>query len=91
MNSTLSNKTLVAGQSPQQHPPQPTPMRRVRRLTWLDRTALYLGVALIRWGSRPVTVDLSERHAARLAYEVACRERERAMERMLQLHASRGW
>ena len=46
------------------HPPQPSEstetssgqtsaLHRIRPLSALDRTALHLGVALIRWGRRP--------------------------------------
>ena len=48
------------------HPPQPShstetesghtsALHRIRPLSALDRAALHLGVALIRWGRRPVT------------------------------------
>jgi hypothetical protein len=50
------------------HPPQPTPQptydvpsHPVRRVGLLDRAALHLGVALIRWGSRPSRTDRRER------------------------------
>ncbi len=41
------------------HPPQPNPQptaqtRTVRRVGLLDRAAMHLGLALIRWGRRPV-------------------------------------
>lgn len=40
-----------------EHPPQPVPSAEahaVRRVGPLDRAAMHLGVALIRWGRRPV-------------------------------------
>jgi hypothetical protein len=48
------------------HPPQPghstetehgesSALHRIRPLIALDRAALHLGVALIRWGRRPIT------------------------------------
>lgn len=76
---------------PIQHQPIPHDLRVVRRLTWLDRAALHLGVALIRWGRRPAAVDARDHQSARAEHEAACRERERAMERMLLLNASRRW
>jgi hypothetical protein len=44
------------------HPPQPNPQptaptHTVRRVGLLDRAAMHLGVALIRWGRRPVKVQ----------------------------------
>ena len=62
------------------HPPQtvstvqPHPVRRVGLL---DRTALHLGVALIKWGRRPVTS--ASREQAVLAHEahLARQESER--------------
>ncbi|CAN5301013.1 hypothetical protein BH09ACT1_BH09ACT1_18900 [soil metagenome] len=95
MNSTISNKTVSTDTEVttghQQHPPQQVQhqLHVVRRLTWLDRAALHLGVALIRWGRRPAARDDRDHHAAELAYRAARRERERAMERMLLLHARR--
>ena len=47
----------------QEHPPQPTTTSGsypVRRVGPLDRAALHLGVALIKWGRRPVKVDPRE-------------------------------
>jgi len=52
------------------HPPQtvsaPQP-HQVRRVGLLDRTALHLGVALIKWGRRPLRVD--DRDQALIARE----------------------
>jgi hypothetical protein len=63
------------------HPPQ-TPQvvaRPVRRVGLLDRAALHLGVALIKWGRRPVrTVSRDEAqlaHQAHLAREESERMR----------------
>jgi hypothetical protein len=63
-----------------EHPPQtvsPVQPHPVRRVGLLDRTALHLGVALIKWGRRPVrSVD---RDQAALAYQsyLARQESER--------------
>jgi len=58
------------------HPPQTVPPVQphpVRRVGLLDRTALHLGVALIKWGRRPVrTIDRDQAalaHQAHLARE----------------------
>ena len=56
----------------QDHPHQPShstetesgqtsALHRIRPLSALDRAALHLGVALIRWGRRPVTRTRRER------------------------------
>ena len=50
------NTQLVTAPGRQAHPPQPVPavdQRPVRRVGLLDRAALHLGVALIKWGRRP--------------------------------------
>jgi hypothetical protein len=55
-------------------PPQPHPVRRVGLL---DRTALHLGIALIKWGRRPLrTDDRDQLASAREAY-LARQESER--------------
>jgi len=46
MNATLSTRRL-------DHPPQQQYLVAVRRVGTLDRLALHLGVALIKWGRRP--------------------------------------
>jgi hypothetical protein len=46
------------------HPPQPLrPLKPhpVRRVGLLDRAAMHLGIALIRWGRRPIRVELRNR------------------------------
>jgi hypothetical protein len=81
-----------------EHPPQPsittTPdrlseetieLRPVRRIGVIDRAALHLGVALIRWGRRPVRSSQRVRPTlSREAYEAqrqaeALRDEYRAM------------
>lgn len=74
-----------------EHPPQSVRAPRphpVRRVGLLDRTALHLGVALIKWGRRPARVDGRERllsdaevHRARLEAE-----RVRAHYEAMHLH-----
>jgi len=46
------------------HPPQPVPhpdARPARRVGALDRAAMHLGMALIKWGRRPVRTPRRER------------------------------
>ena len=85
MKSTLATVPVR-----QEHPPQPTtsatdsyPLRRVGPL---DRAALHLGVALIKWGRRPVKVD--PRELRRLSEETneARREQEELRDQFLALN-----
>ena len=60
-----------------EHPPQsPVSTEAARRVGPLDRAALHLGLALIKWGRRPLAVDTralaashAETHEARLERE----------------------
>jgi hypothetical protein len=78
MNTTLST---VPGRL--DHPPHLTELA-VRRVRLLDRLALHLGVALIKWGRRPLKVDSRERRANRIEQQLARLERERQAERTLR-------
>lgn len=49
MNAVLTAPSRV------QHPP-PQPPAQVRRVGFVDRLALRLGLALVMWGRRPVRV-----------------------------------
>ena len=74
------------------HPPQTATAEQthpVRRVGLLDRTALHLGVALIKWGRRPVRVD--DRESAMRAYEVhkAREENERVRAQYEAMHLPR--
>ena len=80
MNTTLSTVSRRLD-----HPPEPTPT--VRRVGQFDRLALHLGVALIKWGRRPLRVDSRERRANRVEQQLARLERERQAERSLRLTA----
>lgn len=51
MNTTLTPTTRHDGPRAPQRPEHPAPARR--RLGLVDRAALHLGMALIRWGRRP--------------------------------------
>ncbi|MEO7348842.1 MAG: hypothetical protein ABIW32_03120 [Terrimesophilobacter sp.] len=91
------NTSVTPTRTPQEtrrheHPPQlvvhmhPTVARRVGLV---DRIALHLGVALITWGRRPLTIESRERRANRVEQHLARLERERAAERMRHLIAPR--
>jgi hypothetical protein len=78
---------LVTAPARHDHPPQPAPppeTHSVRRVGLLDRAALHLGVALIRWGRRSMRVDTSEQFA--MHAEVL--EARLEMERTLAEHAA---
>lgn len=91
------NTVVTLTRTPQEtrlheHPPQQvvsTHRTVVRRVGLIDRLALHLGVALITWGRRPLTIEPHERRANRLEQHLARRERERSAERMHYLSAPR--
>lgn len=62
------NTLLPAPTSRPEHPPQPSPgadkAPRVRRVGYLDKLALHLGVALIKWGRRRSRADASRERLA---------------------------
>jgi len=74
MNATLTSDTRhePSVHPGQQHTPahhrHPQPQRRVGLV---DRAALHLGVALIKWGRRPVVASEYERRANRLERALA--------------------
>jgi hypothetical protein len=69
------NSTLTA-QRRHNHPPD-THADQLRPLTPLDRAALHLGLALIRWGRRSGPRPEAERRANRLERALALQERNR--------------
>ncbi|CAN5184206.1 hypothetical protein BH11ACT3_BH11ACT3_02840 [soil metagenome] len=80
MNGTLETQVSLPPQEAEQHPTQHThralPSRRVGLL---DRTALHLGIALIKWGRRPGNLPEHERRANRLERALASRRREQRL------------
>lgn len=79
------NATLTTAPGRQDHPPQPALAHPVRRVGTLDRLALHLGVALIKWGRRPRLVESRERRASRYEQQLAALVREREYERAYRL------
>lgn len=80
------NATLSTAPGRLDHPPQPVqPIVAARRLSPLDRLALHAGIALIRWGRRPLTIESRERRASRVEQQLARVARERSAERALRL------
>lgn len=82
------NTVLTIERDRHEHPPQPAETMHhhpVRRVGLVDRVALHIGVALVKWGRRPLLVETRERRAHRVEHLLALLERERAAERMRQL------
>ncbi|CAN5273346.1 hypothetical protein BH11ACT4_BH11ACT4_19640 [soil metagenome] len=83
MNATLST---AAGRH--DHPPQPPtshPVYQARRVGLVDRLALHLGIALVKWGRRPYPVESREQRANRIELQLDRLERARIAERTLRL------
>lgn len=68
-------------------PSTPATVRPVRRVGLADRLALRLGIALITWSRRPLTLESRERRATRVEQQLARLAREQAAERSLRLIA----
>ena len=91
MNAVLSSTPGRHDHPPQStHPSQSTPESRpiqdrpshpVRRVSIVDRAALHLGLALIRWGRRPLELESRERRVVRFEEHTARLERERQWQR----------
>ena len=78
MNATLP----VASSATASHPVQPLHPQPVRRVGLADRAALQLGVALIKWGRRPVLGTYERRaNALERAVARAARDKRVAAER----------
>ena len=80
MHNTASNTAVSTTTGRHDHPPQPAHNRLARRVNLLDRAALHLGVALIKWGRRPLAAESRERLASRAEQYAARLQRERAAE-----------
>lgn len=78
MNETLIRPT---------HPPivEEQTERPARRVGLVDRVALHVGIALIKWGRRPLPLESRERRANRVEQQLARLARERQAERSLRL------
>jgi hypothetical protein len=84
MNTTM---TATRPGRQQQHPPSPTLTTRApaRSVGLIDRLALRLGVALVAWSRRPRELDSRDQLARRVQRELSTEQRERQMQRQLQL------
>jgi len=72
------------------HPPQTVQQHHpVRRVGLLDRTALHLGVALIKWGRRPLRLDDRDQVAALRDAHLAREESERLRTRYEAIYLTR--
>ncbi|MEO8093293.1 MAG: hypothetical protein ABI632_00035 [Pseudolysinimonas sp.] len=80
------NNILSTAPGRHTHPPELSfEDNPVRRVGVIDRVALHLGVALIKWGRRPRTLASRERRASRVEQRLAQLERERVNARSLRL------
>jgi hypothetical protein len=84
LRKIIMNATLTTAAGRHDHPPEPPAELREqpRRVGTLDRLALHLGLALIKWGrrrSRPT--ESREELVRRFQERQACAERERGYER----------
>jgi hypothetical protein len=88
MNATLTNETRHEPSVPREHlAHHESRSQPARRVGLVDRAALHLGVALIKWGRRPAVPSEYERRANRLERALAryhleqriARERDRAV------------
>jgi hypothetical protein len=86
-----ANTTVSAAPGRHDHPPQPAHVQphRVRRVSLLDRAALHLGVALVKWSRRPYLDESRARRAREAEQYLARLDRERAAERLLHLNVPR--
>jgi len=83
---------LVTTTGRHEHPPQPVSGHEphtVRRVGMLDRAALHIGVALIKWGRRPVRVDTREQLAVYVEVQRVRLERERERDHYMATHLPR--
>lgn len=85
------NTVMTIERDRHEHPPQHAESYRheVRRVGLVDRAALHVGVALVKWGRRPLAVESRERRANRVEQRLALLERELAAERMRLLNTPR--
>lgn len=75
MNATLTNDIRHEPSVHREQHSQP-----VRRVGLVDRAALHLGVALIKWGRRPAVASEFERRANRLERALARQHRDARVE-----------
>jgi hypothetical protein len=95
MNSTLSTVDRRHERPPDQAVAHPQVNSRQAshqpatsiRVGFVDQVALRVGVALIKWGRRPASVESRERRANRVEQQLASLARERAVERNVRLNS----
>ncbi len=86
------NTVLTTERGRHEHPPDSAESQyrhEARRVGLVDRVALHVGVALVKWGRRPLAVESRERRANRVEQHLASLERELAAERMRYLNTPR--
>ena len=86
MNTQLQTRSSHSNQLNQydQHD-QINESRPVRRVSFFDRLALHVGLALITWGRRPLNLESRERRANRVEQALARESRLQLDERTARL------
>jgi hypothetical protein len=90
-NSIMNSMNATVSTTPgrHDHPPHAVEVHRqhpVRRVSLLDRAALHLGVALVKWSRRPYLDESRVRLARERQQYLARLDRERAAARLLHLN-----
>ena len=83
MNTQLQTRSSHSNQLNQHE--QLNETNPVRRVSFLDRLALHVGLALITWGRRPLSLESRERRANRIEQALAGEHRLREDERNARL------
>lgn len=78
------NNVLARAPARHDHPPH-TAAREIRRVSLLDRAALHVGIALITWSRRSLSIDTRQRRANRIEQRLAQLARERGYERTARM------
>ncbi len=79
MNTTLATERRHEPSVHEQHAHAQNGPQPVRRVGMLDRAALHLGVALIKWGRRPGATPVRERRVNRAELALLHRDRQFAL------------
>ena len=85
MNTQLQTRSSHSNQLNEYQHLKLDESRPVRRVSFFDRLALHVGLALITWGRRPQTLESRERRANRVEQAIAREHRLREDERNARL------
>jgi hypothetical protein len=79
MNSTMTTESRHESTVQPERSTHQENLQPVRRVGMLDRAALHLGVALIKWGRRPGATPARERRVNRAELALLHRDRQYAL------------